>query len=109
MAPAIRPGDWLLVDPTCRHWPRRGSVVVAREPGSGLPILKRVAGRPGDVIPGKDGPMRLGPGQAWLVGDDPRHSLDSRSYGPVPESELLGRVWFRYWPASRIGPVRRPR
>ena len=28
MAPAILPGDWLLVDPTVRRWPRRGSVVL---------------------------------------------------------------------------------
>ena len=31
MAPAIEPGDWLLVDPTSVRWPRRGSVVVFRE------------------------------------------------------------------------------
>ena len=28
MAPAIEPGDWLLVDPTSRGWPRPGAVVV---------------------------------------------------------------------------------
>src|SRR5437899_69960 len=31
MAPAIEPGDWLLIDPTTVRWPRRGSVVIFRE------------------------------------------------------------------------------
>src|SRR3954471_7164625 len=35
MAPAIEPGDWLLVDPTTVRWPRRGSVVVFQEPDGG--------------------------------------------------------------------------
>ena len=44
MEPAIEPGDWLLVDPTVDRWPRRGSVVVFREPDSGLLAIKRVVG-----------------------------------------------------------------
>ena len=35
MAPALQPGDWLLLDPTSGRWPRRGSIVVFREPGTG--------------------------------------------------------------------------
>jgi signal peptidase I len=48
MRPAIEPGDWLLVDPTVARWPRRGSVVVFREPETGTLAIKRVAARPGD-------------------------------------------------------------
>ena len=46
MLPAIAPGDWLLLDPTTRDWPRRGSVVVIREPDSGELAIKRGRGRP---------------------------------------------------------------
>ncbi len=45
MAPALRPGDWLLVDPTGRRWPRPGSIVVVREPDTGILAIKRVAAR----------------------------------------------------------------
>ena len=47
MRPTIEPGDWLLVDPTVRRWPRRGSVVVFREPESDILAIKRVAAMPG--------------------------------------------------------------
>ncbi len=118
MSPAIEPGDWLLVDPTTRRWPRRGSIVLFREPDSELLVVKRVAGRPGDAIPeaaAGDGPrspgvtdrqaVRLGPDEAWLLGDAPG-SHDSRHYGPVTVDRLVGRVWFRYGPLRRIGRLR---
>src|SRR6476469_232759 len=50
MAPTIEPGDWLLVDPTTARWPRRGAIVVFREPDSDLLAIKRVAGRAGDRV-----------------------------------------------------------
>lgn len=115
MLPAIEPGDWLLVDPTARRWPRRGSVVVFHEPVGGELAVKRVAGRPGDVVPFADGFLRLGPDEAWLLSDASEAvaaaagfgpPIDSRRYGPVPLGLLVGRVWFRYAPLRRIGPIR---
>ena len=103
MRPALEPGDWLLVDPTIRGWPRRGSIVVVREPGSDVLAIKRVAARPGDVLRTLDGPIRLSPSQAWLLGDDRERSVDSRRYGPVELDRLVGRAWFRYGPRTRIG------
>lgn len=118
MRPAIEPGDWLLVDPTVRRWPRRGSIVVFREPGSDLLAIKRVAARPGDVVHGvrvtdpASGQevgvtIRLIPDEAWLLGDDQTASVDSRRYGPVALERLVGRAWFRYAPMSRVGLVGR--
>ena len=69
MEPAIGAGDWLLVDPTVDHWPRRGSVVLFREPESGLLAIKRVVGRPGDWIRFADGWLQLADDEAWLQGD----------------------------------------
>ena len=103
MRPALEPGDWLLVDPTVRAWPRRGTIVVVREPDGDLLTIKRVAARPGDVIRTATGPIRLGPSEAWLLGDDRTVSRDSRMYGPVELGRLLGRAWFRYGPAGRTG------
>ena len=60
MRPAIEPGDWLLVDPTTDRWPRRGSVVVFREPDSDELAIKRIAAGPGDRVPYADGYLILG-------------------------------------------------
>jgi type IV secretory pathway protease TraF len=107
MAPALSPGDWLLLDPTTRAWPRRGSVVVFHEPDSDIMAIKRVAAGPGDRVRIPAGILHLGPDEAWLLGDDAAVSIDSRRYGPVRLDALLGRVWFRYGPARRLGPIRR--
>ena len=117
MRPAIEPGDWLLVDPTTRSWPRRGSVVVFREPDSDELAIKRVAARPGDRVPYADGYLILRDDEAWLLSDAPDAELmaaglgepvDSRRYGPVPLDLLIGRAWFRYAPLRRLGPIDRP-
>ena len=114
MLPSIAPGDWLLVDPTVRRWPRRGSVVVVREPDSGELAIKRVAGRPGDQVPFADGYLILAEDEAWLLSDaDEEQTLaagfgppiDSRTYGPVPLELLVARAWFRYGPLGRLGRI----
>ncbi len=88
MAPALLPGDWLLLDPTGRRWPRPGSIVVIREPGSGVLAIKRVAAR-GSRSRERTATATVGPGrtleprEAWLLGDAPASSIDSRAYGTV--------------------------
>ena len=107
MAPALLAGDWLLLDPTCDRWPRRGSVVVFREPDTGILAIKRVAAHPGDRVRISAGILHLASDEAWLLGDNRAVSLDSRRYGPVPLDALVGRAWFRYGPVGRIGPIAR--
>jgi signal peptidase I len=116
MAPTIEPGDWLLVDPTTVRWPRRGSVVVFREPDGGALAVKRVAAGPGDRVAFAQGYFELADDEAWLVSDaDPGvttkrgfgESVDSRRYGPVPVELLVGRAWFRYAPLRRLGLIPR--
>lgn len=118
MLPGIAPGDWLLVDPTTRRWPRRGSLVVFRTPDTGELAIKRVAGRPGEVVPFAEGYLRLGGDEAWLVSDADAATteaagygspVDSNRFGPVPLELLVGRAWFRYGPWGRIGPLGQPR
>lgn len=117
MRPAIEPGDWLLVDPTTRRWPRPGSVVVFREPDGHDLAIKRVAAGPGERVPYADGFLVLAADEAWLLSDAPDAELmaagfgqpvDSRRYGPVPVELLVGRAWFRYAPIGRLGLLRRP-
>lgn len=114
MRPAIEPGDWLLVDPTIVRWPRRGSVVVFREPDGETLAIKRVAAGPGDRVPFADGYLELAEDEAWLLSDATAEAttaaghgppVDSRRYGPVPLELLVGRAWFRYAPVRRIGRI----
>jgi len=117
MAPAIEPGDWLLVDPTTIRWPRRGSVVVVREPDGGALAIKRVAAGPGDRVAFAEGYLELADDEAWLLADATTEAaetrgfgepIDSRRYGPVPVELLVGRAWFRYAPLNRLGLIPRP-
>ena len=105
MAPALAPGDWLLLDPTTGSWPRRGSIVVFHEPDSGILAIKRVAAGPGDRVRVPAGILHLVPDEAWLLGDNAAVAIDSRRYGPVTLDALIGRVWFRYGPIRRIGLI----
>ena len=46
-----------------------------------------------------------GPGEYFVMGDQRENSQDSRSFGPVKESLMLGRVWLRYWPLGAWGII----
>jgi len=118
MRPAIEPGDWLLVDPTIARWPRRGTVVLFREPDGDRLAIKRVGAGPGERVAFADGYLELAEDEAWLVSDATAaetsaagfgEPIDSRRYGPVPLELLVGRAWFRYAPRSRIGRIPRSR
>lgn len=82
MAPRLRPGDCLLVGVGWRA--RAGAVVVARRPDSDLLLVKRAA--------------RRTDGGWWLASDNAEAGRDdSRSFGPVPDAYVVGRVLLRYY------------
>jgi signal peptidase I len=45
---------------------------------------------------------RVPSGDYFMVGDNRANSCDSRSWGSVPRSSLIGPVIFTYWPPGRI-------
>jgi hypothetical protein len=117
MLPLVAPGDWLLVDPTVRRWPRRGAIVVFREPDSDLLAIKRIAAGPGDRVPFADGFIELAEDEAWLTADADVATaadagfgapIDSERFGPVPLDLLVARAWFRYGPLRRLGRLPGP-
>ena len=50
------------------------------------------------------GTLRRIPKDMYLMeGDNRAHSCDSRVWGLVPRSSIIGKVFFTYWPLGRIG------
>ena len=114
MAPAILPGDWLVVNPRVRAWPAAGAVVVFREPLSETLAIKRVEAGPGEQVRFGGGFLTLAPDEAWLTADaDEKASaavgfgppIDSTRFGPVSLDDLVARVLFRYAPLRRFGRI----
>ena len=44
-------------------------------------------------------------GHYFVLGDNRGHSSDSRQWGPVPEKNIIGKAWLRYWPIDRWGLI----
>jgi signal peptidase I len=50
--------------------------------------------------------LTVPPGRYYVLGDNPTNSLDSRYWGCLPARNVIGRIWFCYWPPGRIGVVK---
>jgi len=57
-----------------------------------------------DRVPFTD--LRIPAGSYFVIGDNTTNSLDSRFWGCVPKSNVLGRMVFRYWPLKRVGAIK---
>lgn len=51
-------------------------------------------------------PLRLGPDELFLLGDNSRASRDSREWGAVERSDLVGRPAWVVWPPGAARPLR---
>jgi signal peptidase I len=49
------------------------------------------------------GPVEVPEDSYFMMGDNRRASCDSRQWGAVPRDNLIGQVFFVYWPLKRIG------
>ena len=93
-------------------------------------LIKRVIGLPGDTLTAKNGivyvdglalkepyvdkgcgsgttdfppePIKVPHGQAFVMGDNRCDSSDSRRFGAIPESAVIGRAFLIIWPLGRL-------
>lgn len=109
--------------------PQRGDVIVFRFPRDPeRDFIKRIIGVPGDTVEMRDGavyvngvqlhepyisgdsrsdfaPVVVPEKSYFVLGDNRSNSSDSRSWGFVPEANIIGQAMFSYWPLSEIGGV----
>jgi len=48
------------------------------------------------------GPVHLGPHDLWVMGDNRNDSNDSRYWGPLDRSRVIGKASIIFWPPSRL-------
>ena len=98
---------------------------------TGTPYIKRVIGVAGDTVDIHDGHVfvngtqldepyifegqpteptdpnnhtwKLKDGELFVMGDHRADSQDSRAFGPIQKSTVIGRAWLRYWPLDQFG------
>lgn len=102
-------------------------------PPSDRDFIKRVVGLPGDTITCRGGKLirngqpvteqyldpgtetqsctrtTVAPGELFVMGDNRSNSQDSRAFGPIEESDVVGRAFVRIWPLNHTGWLRRDR
>jgi len=97
--------------------------------GAGGTFVKRLIGLPGETVSERDGIVyingvelkepyiaadrrdhepprtfaKIPQGYYFFMGDNRSQSCDSRVWGPVPRGNLIGEVFFVYWPPNRLG------
>ena len=80
-----------------------GSVIIYNEANpEGMTIAEEYL-EPGTKTYGlTESKIELNGNEYYVLGDNRNSSKDSRSFGPVNESFITGRVLFRGWPFNRI-------
>lgn len=138
MEPSFYERDYLLIDEITYRFrqPERGEVIVFSSPVNSDYYLKRIIALPGErikieenkiVIYNKENPtgfiveenyifedtsglvnITLKENEYFVLGDNRDASYDSRNFGAIDENSLVGRVWVRGFPFSRIAVFEKP-
>ncbi len=112
--------------------PQRGDIIVFREPVPPyVDLVKRLIALPGDRVEINRGHVYVNgtplhedyiqalpsyslseqvvpPDRFFVLGDNRPVSSDSHLWGFVPEANVIGKAWIRYWPLDRWGTLGNP-
>jgi signal peptidase I len=61
-----------------------------------------------DPAPGGSSTWLVPDGELLVMGDHRQDSADSRNFGPIDISHVIGRAWLRYWPFDTFGILPTP-
>ena len=50
------------------------------------------------VFPDANSTFKISPHHYMAMGDNTLNSADSRTWGELPQENIIGRCWFVYWP-----------
>jgi signal peptidase I len=130
MEPNFYDNEYLVIDEISYRFkdPARGEIIVFRYPKDPREyFIKRIIGLPGEKVAIKngnvyingvrldeseylapeeqtihDGVWMLKADEYFILGDNRQYSLDSRKFGPVDRSYIIGRAWVRGWPFDKL-------
>ncbi len=57
---------------------------------------------------GENKVFHIPPHNYMLFGDNRPGSRDSRAFGPINKSRIVGKAFLRYWPLSAVSFIKRP-
>jgi signal peptidase I len=131
MIPTLEIGDRVLVNKFIYRFtdPSRGDIIVFESvDNSNEDLIKRVVALPGDTIAVRGGKLFVNgepqkepytnkkvpdrsfyarttvpKNHVFVMGDNRGNSADSRVFGPLPEKNIEGEAFLRFWPPDRIG------
>ncbi|TSC56644.1 MAG: signal peptidase I [Parcubacteria group bacterium Gr01-1014_18] len=130
MEPNFFDNEYLVVDEISYRFsePQRGDIVVLKYPRDIRQyFIKRIIGLPGERVRVADGfvyinGLQLGESayldksvlthkediwvlkddEYFVLGDNRIASLDSRDFGPIRRSHIVGKTWIRGWPLHKL-------
>lgn len=131
MDPTLADGQFVVVNKLLYRLqdPQRGDIIVFRERGDDdRKLIKRIVGLPGEMIEIRNGQVYINErlvnepyvqNQArrsyartvipedhyFVMGDNRSNSSDSRNWGSLPRSKIVGKGWLTYWPPELWGLI----